>query len=228
MKKAKFNSKMLISLVLLAFAFFGVFNVTYSYFTSTAYNNGSLDFPDINVRFYYRETDSLDIVTLTALTTPLYPTTTTIARGETFGISLNSTTATPLNTIGIRNMNGSCEVYIRFWLDVYIVDTNGNPTSQTNYGKYFLFTEAMESSYITNEDCSVANSWCYFAVESQLAGWNVRLGNSLMLSEDAPAELLGKSIRINLSFEAVQQANEAYLSVFGKSGDTKGYYTRWF
>lgn len=225
MKKAKFNSKMLMSLILLAFAFFGVFNVTYSYFTSMAFGNGSLDFPDINVRFFYRETERSDIVTLTTLTTPLYPTASTIARGETFGISLSNTTGTPLNTIGIRNMEGSCEVYIRFWLDVYIVDANGNPTSQINYGKYFLFTE--ESSYITNEGGSVANSWCYFAVESLLAGWNVGLGNSLMLSEEAPAELLGKSIKINLSFEAVQQANEAYRSVFGQSEDTKGYYTRW-
>lgn len=224
MKKAKFNSKILMSLILLALAFFGVFNVTYSYFTSTAFKDGTLDFPDINVQFYYREAG--DIVFLTTLSTQLYPLTTTIARGETFQVS-SSPTSEAINAIGIQNMEGSCDVYIRFWLDAYIVDANGNPTSQTNYGKYFLFTELIDNSFIKNEGGSVAGSWCYFILESQSAGDGAEFGNSLKLSEDAPAEMLGKSIRINLSFEAVQQANQAYLSVFGQEGDTKGYFMGW-
>lgn len=228
MKKAKNNARLLTTLILLVLAFFGVVNVTYSYFTATAYKSGRLEFPDMSVKFYYRTQNNLNVVTLDAMSTPLYPVTSSIARGETFEISLDSSTTQsrqPLDSIGIKTMDNSCVVYIRFWLDVFIVDESGVPTSQENYGKYFLFAE---NNFTTNEDSSVSNSWCYFVIDPQFEGYECDIGNSLKLSEDAPAEMLGKSIKINLSFEAVQQANEAFKDVFGKTGDTKGYYTGWF
>ena len=39
--------------------------------------------------------------------------------------------------------------------------------------------------------------------------------------------MLGAKLKVTISFDAVQAANEAYKSVFGAPTDLKGYYTNW-
>ena len=58
------------------------------------------------------------------------------------------------------------------------------------------------------------------------------IGVSLVLkdvsaTDQVPVDLLGKTLKISLSLEAVQKANGAYLSVFGGDEDTKGYLKSW-
>ena len=45
--------------------------------------------------------------------------------------------------------------------------------------------------------------------------------------DPVPVEILGETIQITISFEAVQKANQAYLSAFGGADDDKGYLKSW-
>lgn len=232
MKKATKSVKLITTLTLLVLAFFSVINVTYSYFTASAKSNGTLNFPDMQVNFVYltNETSSPNVVTTSTLT--LYPVeevstgvydSCAISRGNSFLVSLTEKGA-PIRDLGIKNSATSCESYVRFWIDAYIVNSSGSIISNTNYGKYFLLPT---NRFYTNTGSSVAGSWCYFTEYAMSSNYEIDFGNSITFAEDAPVELLGKKLKITISFEAVQKANEAYLSVFGKTGDTKGYYTLW-
>ena len=238
MKQFFKSSKLITTLVLLLLAFLCVLNVSYSYFSSTSNTNGNIAFSDLNVRFVYAkytaggsqgvyESKNENVLYLT-------PSTGVIKRDTPFTLSLESG-GDPLYMIGIQNRTGSCQTYVRFWIDAYIVTDQGVDTS-VNYGKYFKLSGSYASTVLraTPSICSVSDSTCYFirtAVEAG-DGRSVSLGNQLTLTDYTandvvPARILGERIRITLGFEAVQVANKAYLTVFGDEEDSKGYCKFW-
>ena len=238
MKKIK--SQMFISITLVLLAFVCALNVTYSYFTASASIDGNVNFGDLNIRFAYMVNSST--LPSDKTTISLYPESGTIEREKPFKLSLTEG-GTAIDSLLIQKMANSCACYVRFWVDAYVVtetqtDDGGKTTyivdKTKNYGKYF-FLKTNESVY-TKSGGSVSGSWCYFVPEAflNLSAYSIDLGNTLELrdisaaeSDKVPVDILGEKLKITLTVEAVQKTNKAYLSVFGKPEDTKGYYTYW-
>ena len=225
MEQSKKQFNILVSLVLLILAVACVVNVSYSYFTSASTTGGSVDLKDLNVEFYYTLNGS-DVSKGTD-TLELYSASGTIAREQEFELSLTEG-GEAIDDLGIRVASGSCPVYIRLWIDAYIIKQDNSLDTTVNYGKYFLLAQ---NNYCVKTNGSVANSNCYFITEEVDSTLPAYLGNTLKLSDltddEVPVNLMGEKLKITISFEAVQAANKAYLSVFGSSDDTKGYYKGW-
>ena len=242
MKKASKNAKIVTSLALIVLAFLCSFNVVSAYFTATANANGSMSFPDLDVRFMYRMNSEFyptntDTVDDAVYTINLYPVGGTISRGQEFTLSptlfTQGQTQEEIQDIVIANMYNSAEAYVRFWIDAYIVNGSTVDTS-VNYGKYFFLTGDGEGeSYVRGEadgdNLTALAESCYFVPSISLwSGEKVWLGNSLTLKDidgdPVPNALLGAQLKLTISLQAVQAANDAYLSVFN---DARGYHSLW-
>lgn len=243
MKQERKKISVAITLILLILAFVCLYNVTYSYFTSTSNVGGTTTLGSLDVGFlYYQDANTNKVENATTLT--LYSADGPISRGVPFRVSLTSGGAA-LTNLAIQNNTPSTDCYVRFWIDAYVVEsstTNGDGSKSytldktTNYGKYFLLNETNES-YFTRSGSSVSGSTCYFiklALGSSASSsrFPCQIGNQLTLTDlsqtdTVPAKLTGEQVHISISFQAVQKANKAYLSAFGEIGDTKGYYTSW-
>ncbi|MBQ8615091.1 MAG: hypothetical protein IJ415_00800 [Clostridia bacterium] len=246
MTKASKNSKLLITLVLLALAFFCSFNVTYSYFTATAKESGSLTFSDLDVRFIYMDASdstlpSGEYTQDNLYTINLYPVGGTISRGQEFQLSATEN-GSAISNLAIRNMTNSTTAYVRFWIDAYIVTsttTNEDGTinysldTSTNYGKYFFLVNPQEGS-IDRGSCNsgaTEGSWCHYLMGPIYSygkpSSTYTLGNTLIMKDisetDAvPPAVLGSQLKITISLQAVQTAHEAFKTEFD---DAKGYYS---
>lgn len=241
MKQSTKQAKLITMLALLVLAFLCTLNVTNSYFTAVANVPGTIDFYGLDVRFMYRKDSNSTLEQAGAATSHtiyLQPASGTIDRGESFQLALKDST-TPIDTIAIRNLEGSCSCYIRFWIDAYVVTniTTNDVDTSTNYGKYFFLPEDGNSIF-TRSNSSSASSWCYYikgATPPHSESYStIELGNTLTLQDiknesgvvtDAvPISLLGERLQISISLQAVQSVNTAFSSVFN---DTKGYYRSW-
>ena len=227
MKQAKKYLNTIIAVVLLFVSIVCFIHVTYSYFTASSSVGSSSKFSDLDYEFYYAIGDTETGKGHNQLT--LYSTSTAIERGVPFDLAIKNedNSLSAIKEFGIQAVNDkSCSVYIRLWIDCYIV--NDDSTLGTiNYGKYFL----LSPSYCVREDTS-----CYYVNTVVTNSTTCILGNTLTLSDldkdfdddgnnDAvPVELMGETLQITISFEAVQSANEAYLDEFD---DEKGYYSGW-
>ena len=229
MKQAKKHFNLFVSMALLLLAVVYLTNITYSYFTTSHNAGGSIAFSDLDVQFYYKQTAESDAVTKEESSIELYSATGAIAIGSPFQLSLTAG-GTAVNHIGIQATQNSCDAYVRFWIDAYVVNQDKSLDKTVNYGKYFLLPEP-ESCPYTNSNSSVSNSTCYFGLDSITNRRGLDLGNTLTLTDldndPVPVEILGETIQITISFEAVQKANQAYLSAFGDVDDTKGYLKSW-
>lgn len=248
MTKVSKTTRLLITLVLLALAFFCSFNVTYSYFTATANADGELAFADLDVRFITVLNNSVvqtgNYTQDNLYTINLYPVGGTISRGQAFKLSSTNfvagSTQEEIDEIRIKNMT-STKAYVRFWIDAYIVTNSqtGEVDTTTNYGKYFFFTETDLTKNMFARGGGSADaqegSWCYFAkIALNPYGQTyaeIPLGNELTMKDiDAnnaiPNDVLGAQLKVTLSLQAVQASNGAFSSVFGGT-DKKGYYLSW-
>lgn len=234
-------SNILISIVLLLAAFVCLTNATYSYFSATDNKSGNVKFDTLNVAFGYIEPNGSSIVTPSGTTQiNLFSASGPIQREVEFDLSLSNGGAV-IDDLGIQNLEG-CSAYVRFWIDAYIVKNNVVQTNE-NYGKYFFLDDSITTGSgdpaFTREDSSVQGSWCYYLtnkLSSGSSGWS-SIGTKMILKDvpangsipkaEVPVELLGQQLKITITLQAVQADNDAYLSVFGKTGDTKGYYTGW-
>ncbi len=228
MKQAKKHFNLIVSMALLLLAVVYLTNFTYSYFTTSHNAGGSVAFSDLDVQFYYKQTAESDAVTKEESSIELYSATGAIAIGSPFQLSLTAG-GSAIDSLGFQTTTKSCESYIRFWIDAYVVNQDKSLDKTVNYGKYFLLNT---NEAITNQNSSVANSSCYFVVEAfYYTKRYVDIGNTLTLTDldndPVPVEILGETIQITISFEAVQKANKAYLSAFGDIDDTKGYLKSW-
>lgn len=228
-------SNIFITLVLLVLAVLCISNVTYSYFTTTSSKDGTAAFGDLNVRFLYKEKD-MSAKPAESGTIVLYSASGPIQTGVEFNLS-TSASGPVLESLSIQNQTGSCNCFVRFWIDAYIV-RNSYVDKTINYGKYFFLEEGKNSLNTgprqTRTGGSVEGSWCYFFTEIlKPSGTSSRtIGNKMVMNDvsaqdTVPLELLGQELQITISFEAVQVANSAYLKVFGSASDAKGYYTGW-
>lgn len=228
MKQAKKHFNLFVSIALLLLAVVYLTNITYSYFTTSHNAGGSIVFSDLDVQFYYKETSlEDDAITKEENTIELYSATSAISIGSPFQVALTAG-GTAIYHIGFQATQNSCDAYVRFWIDAYIVKQDKTLDKTVNYGKYFLLPQ---SELYTNTNSSVSTSSCYFGVQAITQRVGLVIGNTLTLTDlegdPVPVEILGETIQITISFEAVQKANQAYLSAFGDVDDTKGYLKSW-
>ena len=242
MKKVSKNAKLITTLALLVLAFFCSFNLTYAYFTASATLPGTLNFSDVDVRFVVLDTvdgkdtylpTNQDSYTQDSLyTISLYPTEDTIPKGTPFTFSYSNVEgASPIKQLAIQNMDNSTSVYVRFWIDAYIKDGETLKTD-INYGKYI--TLPINDEFYTRGEGAYAGSnagelatWCYYLINPIIEGGDedtVNLGNTLTIDENIPDDVLGNQLQITISLQAVQEANDAYLSAFN---DARGYCLEW-
>lgn len=220
MKKVKQEARLLISLLLLVLTFFSVLHVTYAYFTTTTSINGQITFKTLAVQFVYKDSTGA-FKTKNGSTLDLFVSTGSIGRGDEFELALDED-SDAIQDLGIQNMETSTNCYVRFWFDAYIVDEDFEKKSNVNYGKYFTLTST--SVYFTNLYSSSPNSWCYYIVAAltpSVSNSYLSMGNSIVLSEDAPVEMTGEKLKLSISFEAVQEENLAFKTVFD---DDRGYF----
>ena len=229
MSKSRVKLDILITVILLMLAVFSVVGAVSSYFSASTHKDGTLNFSKLDVEFAYKDdngqlrkiNNGAELGTLT-----LYPKVETVIKNEAFELMVEGATDS-IDSILIMNNENSCSTYVRFWIEAYIVDSDGN-LGTTNYGKYFLLNDSEE---YTKDNSSVANADCYYIINAIDAENTVDLGNQLKISDlpgDAiPDVLLGTKLKVTISFDAVQSANEAYKDVFGGQSDVKGYYTNW-
>lgn len=171
MKNTLKGSKLVTLLVLLTLAFLCVFNITYSYFTATANIKGKIAFYDLNLnfRYYYTESSYKDIPNSQSKV-PL-AVSSSLKRGSITKIKESATSDADLHSMRIFSPEDSCDSFVRFWIDVYLVkvidsnmyyidslgnyvDDNGNyvdddgnakevqtPGEVVNYANYFNLVE---------------------------------------------------------------------------------------
>ena len=231
MKQKTKSSNILTTFILLILAVLCVTNVTYSYFTAQSKVEDSINFGDLNVRFVYQETSTSSPQSAEPSSIDLFSAEGAIQQNVPFELSLEKE-GSPIYKLGINNQSGSCDAYVRFWIDAFVVDEGSTDT--TNYGKYFFIDDEdlLKEGVITRGQSSVQNSSCYFFTKVLRHSSNRWIGTKLILQDVSetdivPVDLLGHEIQITISLQAVQAANGAYLSVFGADDDTKGYYTGW-
>jgi len=234
MKQKTKSSSIIITLILLMLAVLCVTNVTYSYFTAQAKVEDETAFGDLNVRFVYQSTYGGSSIESPTGTIELFSSTGAIQQNVPFQFSLTQE-GDPIYNLGIHNQSGSCDAYVRFWIDAFIVE-DGEIKDNTNYGKYFFIADEqlLEEGVITRSGSSVQDSSCYFfpkVLEPSISSPR-SIGTTLELrdvsaTDTVPVAMLGVEMQITISFQAVQAANRAFESVFGAEGDTKGYYTGW-
>lgn len=208
--------------VILALIFLFAFNVTYSYFTSSYQVTGNINFSNLNVRFAYTTVSSPAapiVVDEATLTIRPSDSSGTIARGTTFQLALDN--GTDLSYLAFNASNDSCSSYIRFRINAYKVE-DSNIDNTINYGQYFEidgngFTSSLQTvNNVTNT--------IYYMTNELNADQTVVFATGIKLLEEAPVELLNSQVRLYIEFEAVQSANQAYLSVFN---DGWGYSANW-
>ncbi|MBO5954476.1 MAG: hypothetical protein J6Q13_00725 [Clostridia bacterium] len=228
MKQAKKHFNLCVTLVLLIFAVICLINITYSYFTTASKTNGNFTFGNLDVNFKYFESGNSEGKDESGNTISLYTSTGAIEIGTPFKLS-KSAGGAEITNLSITNEYNSSACFVRFWIDAYIIDGDTVDKS-VNYGKYFVLpTESTEENplYYSNQGGSVSDSGCYFGIMSIDPMISIYLGNTLTLVDAADnilANILGETIQISITFEAVQKANKAYLSVFN---DERGYYLDW-
>lgn len=232
MKRTTKQIKIATLLLLLTLAFLYTFTITYAYFTSVVKIGGSGNFYDLNCNFRYYKTSSVYTDVTNTSTIPLIASS-AFQRGGVSKLKENITDTTDLLDIRLYSDAESCNSFVRFWIDVYLVDGDGTEITtegDENYAQYFTLGSVDSSGnftvpgYITrykNENTGVVTYYYNYAFQ---AGSTITLFNSIKMAEDLPNSLLGSQMCINLSFEAVQQANKAYLSVFD---DSHGYLESW-
>lgn len=221
MKTKTIKFRTLVSLLLLLAAVICVINVTYSFFSSTKTTEGTRPIGNFQVSFYYFYYKDGNVSTewLEENCLKLVPTE-AITRGEPFKVKISEDN--DVSEIGIRN-RGNYACYVRFWIDAYVEGDD------TNYGKYFELQSNAVIHRKLNDDNNLA---CYYLVEVLGVNNSFAFYNSSNLSltmkdlEDDPIPLavLGKTITITISFDAVQTTNQAFKSEFA---DERGYYEYW-
>ena len=217
MKQKQKHLNVLVSLVLLVFAVVCLVNITYSYFTTTSNIQGNFTFGDLDVTFIYNAGG--DTTDEGGNTIQLYSAAGAIEIGTPFKLSATNG-GTPITLLGMRNKTSETPCFIRFWIDAYIKDGNYLDKS-VNYGQYFKLTA--DEDVFTSTNSSAGNSSCYYILDA-VDSAPVYISNELTLvdaDDNILANILGETIQISLTFEAVQCANKAYLSAFD---DEKGYY----
>lgn len=247
--KTKFL-KTFISLVLLVFAVFSVVNVSYSFFTSANSTQGSISMGDMVVSFRvkpvgYNASELEKDSTITLISSNLF-----IERGVPFKLKLiDGSSQYDIEGLSIIKKSGSCDAYVRFWVEAYRMVGN-NPDLSVDYGKYFFFTRPPTVGKVNNFSRATTEPYCYYIEQAlyddeQDPSTNIlSLGNEMTLKDitkpdpsdpnkeivvnPVPIDLLGERIQIRVSFEAVQKANGAFKSVFAVTQtDQKGYYSKW-
>jgi len=221
-------------------AFLCIFNITYSYFTASAILNGNSNFGNIKVNFYYTTASGNAIVEDNATTADTDESTLvvnpvgTVRRGTPFNIQYNSA---QLTGVGFKADTSSCGVYVRFWIDAYLLDDNGDPDTSENYGIYFSFVYdnkvAVENTErVDNELTYDETNITYFCPSAIASGGNYIAFDQLVLLDTAPQEMMGGTIRITIKFEAIQSTNGACQSwaMYDENddlNDNKGISMRW-
>lgn len=193
------QNKILPILVLLSLLFLCVFNVSYSYFTTTAKITGSTNFGDVSLSWveFYSSGLSNDLNV-----NQLYPTE-ALSRNGVSAIKINEGNTKPVVSLGLKNL--ADDVYVRFWIEVYIVqpisgkyyyvdskgnfvDDNGNYVNSAgssinvssesrgdivDYAKYFQlgsYDDEEDSFTIYDEDYTIVNGdYITYFIESTLA-----------------------------------------------------------
>ena len=239
----KFKAKHLntfVSMLLLIAAVFSAINVSYSYFTSKASKSGELQMGAMLTYFRYT-TDSGGSKVETKL--ELIPDD-EIEIGVPFKVGKEKSGGgvDRIKNISIFNDQSSCECYARYWIEAYVVDSE-ILDGTVDYGRFFSIKTY---SIIGGQGVvrgNADNNYCYF-VKLPLGTNTAERDNYVNLSNESeitltlqdivddsetlieavPTELLGEKIEIYLSFQSVQNANQAYKAVFD---DDRGWYSAW-
>lgn len=239
-KTSKFQ--LITMLVLLLIAIVSVTNVTYSFFSSTSSTGGEKAFGNMNMRWFYTKSGGGTTYITNNVKLSVVPDG-PISRGKSFSVHIKESDGSllPVQTIGFNN-NGSVSCYVRFWIDAFV---DGDET-KTNYGKYF-YIERSSNDYVRKTVASNSEPACYYAVyefgayEESYFYQNKEGSTKYLLKmqdiptsdlnpsyktelEALPLSILGESLKITISFEAVQTANNAWETEFN---DEKGYYLGW-
>lgn len=240
MKKASKSAKIIVSFALIMLAFLCSLNVTYSYFTASAKESGTLNFSDVDVRFVYNTSYPEDYETNSSYTINLYPTSGSIARGAEFELS-DAEAGEAIHSLEIKRMPNTADAYVRFWIDAYVYNSETQQIDKSvNYGKFFFIdiNEEIEQ-YVTRGNSAGENDtegdWCYYLIYPLMSSsLSLDIGNSLIFQdvkneqgtvvEAIPNEVLGTKLKITMTVEAVQYAHKAFESEFN---DEKGYYVGW-
>lgn len=220
-------------LIALALLFLLCINVAYAYFSAQNTISSNSKMGVLNFGWATQNT------TFVGLTTEIVPNTTSgeVSRGESFGFKVksNSEVINSSNKLGFVILQGSVDAYIRIWVDAYEKNNDGTLADE-NFGQYFeLLIEEENIIYNgnkhqsgTNEKGELEENNIYYLKFEQPATYPSNIADyfiyGLKLSETAPLKMLEKDFKITISFDAVQVANEAYLSVFT---DWRGYSDSW-
>lgn len=206
-------------------------NGVFAYFSSNASAEGSNNFASLGVTLAYHKIDETNVNNYTAIDSStglvVYPVGGNINRGEKFKIATepNKTEADAV-AISFRLDPLAIESYARIWVEAYLT-TDTNKT--TDYGQYFLLYAKGEDGSVEIADKSINGNLATYYLTTSANTSSSNYSNKFIfyevqLDKNAPAELLGGDVTINISYDMCQKANKAYLSVFD---DERGYSSDW-
>lgn len=224
MNKSLKHTKITIMLIVLMLLFLCAINITYSYFSATGKVTGSGNLHSLTLTCHYWDNNGNQIDTSSGQL-QIYPVSGVLTRGTAFKLKQNaSDTESNITNIGYT-LTGT-QAFVRFWIDAYIVK-DGEVDESVNYGEYFLAGRLSSSSFtemqVFNSSLYAKENNTYFVVSARNAA-SYDIFDSLKFDESAPNEILGETIRIFVTFEAVQTANQAFKQVFD---DERGYISDW-
>lgn len=221
MKAEKKTAKIIGYVIILALVFLCAFNITYSYFTATDQATGTLRFGNLNVRFAYGYgSGSVEVVDSDTLT--VFPNASSVNIGDSFTLLLEN--GTDVSYLAFNSSSDSTSSYIRFRINAY-KQNDGVLDLSTNYGQYFDFAGRNSSDIMRSVRTNGGETNAIYYVRSALATNSTMVfATGITLLSNAPISILNSELKITISFEAVQQANEAFRSVFN---DGWGYHSSW-
>lgn len=230
MKIRSKNLNILAIVLALGLLCLSVFHITFSYFTVMKSVTGTSNFATMTFNCGYMTSDGKETwVSDDAIL--LYPVksdgnsvvldNSQLIRGQSFRLGgLNYSDEIDFADIQTDTLDSTCNVYVRFWIDAFVVE-NGVVNESENYGEYFIvgldYWEFEENTFLTR----IGDTYFY---EEEVSPSVMVYFNALKLSESAPTEMLNETLRLFVTFEAVQATNQAYKSVFN---DDRGYLSSW-
>ncbi len=212
MKRSNTKELNIVTLVIiLTLTFLCIFNVVYSYFTSTDILSGNSNFGSIGANFVYTTNAGEGVVAdgTTLLVTPKGD----IVRGRPFNVKYEGQ---DISKVSIRPSEDSCNIYIRVWIDAYLVQdlVEGVPNANAvNYGKHFTFY--LDGGAVTDLDVESkttidGKNITYFYPGAIANNTAQDIFDQLIMLNTAPLEMLGSKISVTVNFDAIQSTNGAY------------------
>lgn len=254
MKSTNKKTNILMVVIAMAIVFLCTINVSFSFFSARAEAEDDISFYDLNVSFAYWETEDKYYSVGKASTTQMVLES-RLSRNSYTEIKKSVGDASGIDSIGFITSSNSCNSYIRFWIEVYVVenikgdiyfiDSKGNYVDEegtyvdefgeilelddADKGEIVDYAEYFELGFISSglfvQTDIYKNGTTYFIEDSLTSNAEYKTGINAIKMLDTVPSEL---LELNMSIYFSFEAVQADSdAVKAEFNDSRGYYGEW-